>query len=371
MRNMTNQTLRRVAAGAAVLSAGLALAACGSDDDGGGSSGGGGGTEGEVSGELRTFTYSDTVHESKLVNFKEKYPDVEVRTATFESNDEAAAKIKAGFRADVIELCLDEQGPLVDAGMLAPLDVSRLENWDDLDPTFRDAAGVATEGGDVTMVPTQAGAVGLIYDKDEFPDGVDSWSALFEDDVAGRVALDGGYWLPPFAILALVEGSTDPMTQTDEEIEEKKDYLLDLVNDDHFRAFARSDADMGNLFKSGEIVLSDGGRATSEDIILGGGNVGWAQPEEGALSWVCGLGIGAEAENIDAAYAFINDASSPETQALFGNNGFVMINPKAVPLVDPEFAESSDPRILEGAHPETAPENADVWRKAWQEVKAG
>ena len=97
-----------------------------------------------VSGELRTFTYSDTVHESKLVNFKKNYPDVEVRTATFESNDEAAAKIKAGFRTDVIEVCLDEQGPLVDAGMLAPIDMSRLENWDDLDPTFRDAAGVAS-----------------------------------------------------------------------------------------------------------------------------------------------------------------------------------------------------------------------------------
>ena len=93
----------------------LDLAACGSD---GGSDPSG--KDGVVSGELRTFTYSDTVHESKIANFKKTYPDVEVRTATFESNDEAAAKIKAGFRADVIELCLDEQGPLVDAGMLAP-----------------------------------------------------------------------------------------------------------------------------------------------------------------------------------------------------------------------------------------------------------
>ena len=100
---------------------------------------------------------------------------------------------------------------------------------------------------------------------------------------------------------------------------------------------------MGNMFKSGEIVISDGGRATSQDIIKGGGNVGWAAPEEGVLSWVCGLSISADAENLDAAYAFINDHSSPETQALFGNNGFVMINPKAVPLVDEEFVESCRP----------------------------
>lgn len=363
---MTNRTIRRAPAGVALLSVGLMLAACGSD--------GGAdpeGTDGVVSGELRTFTYSDTVHESKMVNFEENYPDVDVRTATFESNDEAAAKIKAGFRADVIEVCLDEQGPLIEAGMLAPLDVSRLEHWDELDPTFRDAAGVASEAGDVTMVPTQAGAVGLIYDKDEFPDGVDSWADLFDPAYAGRVAMDGGYWLTPFAIMALANGSTDPMHLDDEQVAEARDQLIELRDDGHFRAFARSDADMGNMFKSGEIVLSDGGRGTSQDIIKGGGNVGWAAPKEGALSWVCGLSISSQAENIDAAYALINDHSSPETQALFGNGGFVMINPEAVPLVDDEFIESSDPRILEGAHAEVAPENADVWREYWQEVRAG
>ncbi len=363
---MTNGTIRGIPAGVGLLSAGLVLAACGSD--GGDTSEG---TDGVVSGELRTFTYSDTVHDSKLVNFKKNYPDVEVRPATFESNDEAAAKIKAGFRSDSIEVCLDEQGPLVEAGMLAPIDVSRLEHWDDLDPTFRDAAGVATDGGEVTMVPTQAGAVGLIYDKDEFPDGVDSWADLFDPAYAGRVAMDGGYWLTPFAIKALANGNTDPMNLDDDEVAAVRDELLELRDSGHFRAFARSDSDMGNMFKSGEIVLSDGGRATSQDIITGGGNVGWAAPEEGALSWVCGLSISSQAENIDAAYAFINDHSSPETQALFGNNGFVMINPEAVPLVDEDFIESSDPRILEGAHPEVAPENADLWREYWQEVRAG
>src|SRR5688500_3369718 len=82
-----------------------------------------------------------------------------------------------------------------------------------------EAAGVASgEGGDVTMVATQAGAVGLIYDKEEFPDGVDSWADLFDPAYAGRVALDGGYWLTPFAIMALANGSTDPMTQDDTEV---------------------------------------------------------------------------------------------------------------------------------------------------------
>jgi spermidine/putrescine-binding protein len=364
--NAITRTMRRAPVGVAVLTVGvLTLAACGSDDEPDPGS-----TDGAVSGELRTFTYSDTVADDKMELFRDAYPDVEVRTATFESNDEAAAKIKAGFRTDVVEVCLDEQGPLVEAGMLAPIDTSRLEHWDDLDPTFRDAAGVTTEG-DVTMVPTQAGAVGIIYDKDEFPDGVDSWSTLFDPAYSGRTAMDGGYWLTPFAIMALASGNDDPMNLDDDQVAEARDQLIALRDDNHFRAFARSDADMGNMFKSGEIVISDGGRATSQDIIKGGGNVGWAAPEEGVLSWVCGLSISADAENVDAAYALINDHSSPETQARFGNNGFVMINPEAVPLVDEEFVESADPRILVGAHAEVAPANADLWREYWQEVRAG
>jgi len=214
---MDSRTFRGVTTGVAALSAGLMLAACGSGDDSGGDSGEG------VSGELRTFTYADTVHESKMQNFYEANPDLEVRSATFESNDEAAAKIKAGFKTDVIEVCLDEQGPLIDAGMFQPIDTSRLENWDDLDPTFRDAAGVAAIDGEVSMVPTQAGAIGIIYDKDEFPDGVDSWNTLLDPEYDDRAALDGGYWLTPFAIVALANGNTDPMNLSDEEVAAARD----------------------------------------------------------------------------------------------------------------------------------------------------
>ncbi len=161
------------------------------------------------------------------------------------------------------------------------------------------------------------------------------------------------------------------MNLDDDQVEEAKNALMQLRDDGQFRAFAQSDSDMANMFKSGEIILSDGGRATADDIQKGGGNVAWALPDEGALSWVCGLAISSKADNVDAAYAFINDATSPPTQALFGNSGYVMMNPKAVPLVEDHYTDMADPRSLKGAYPETAPENADTWRKAWQEVKAG
>ena len=81
----------------------------------------------------------------------------------------------------------------------------------------------------------------------------------------------------------------DPMNLTPPEIDEVKDYLLD--NRDQFRDFPESDASMANLFKSGEAVIADGGRGTTEAMIRDGVPAEWVAPEEGVLSWVCGLAI--------------------------------------------------------------------------------
>ena len=72
---------------------------------------------------------------------------------------------------------------------------------------------------------------------------------------------------------------------------------------------------MVNLFKSGEAVISDGGRGTVQTMVDDGVPAEWIAPKEGALSWVCGLAITSNAQNIDAAYKLINYYASPQAQA--------------------------------------------------------
>jgi spermidine/putrescine transport system substrate-binding protein len=320
-----------------------------------------------VSGTLHTFTYDDTVDPKLMEPFQAKFPDLDVQTATFDSDEEAAAKIQGGFSTDVIEVCLDEAQPLTEAGLLAPIDTSRIADWDDLDPTFRDANGVTIDGA-VIMVPLDAGPQGIIYDNASFPNGVDSYQTLFDPQYAGRVALDGN-WLTAFAETALAMGITDPMNMTDDQVEQVKQKLLGSLG--QLRAFARGDSDMANLFKSGEVIVSDGGRGTAAQINGNGGSVTWVAPKEGALSWVCGLGISADAQNVDAAYAFINYYASPEAQGVVGDLGYVITNAAAVQNVSAKHRDTADPSVLKGAIAETQPANAQAWRRAWQEVKAG
>jgi spermidine/putrescine-binding protein len=318
-----------------------------------------------ATGTLRVFAYGDTVPDEMLDPFREANPDVDLKVATFDSNKAAAAKLAGGFEADVVEVCTDEMEPLLARNLIRPLDPAAITDFDKL--AFADSDDVRDEAGNVLFVPASAGPHGLIVDTDALGGEIDSYQALFDPANAGQVALEATP-LTAISAAALAIGLDDPMNLTDEEVEEAKQHLLD--NRDNFRAFAESDSSMVNLFKSGEVVLADGGRGTTEAMADDGLPVEWVAPQEGALSWVCGLAISSKAQNIDAAYKLIDYYASPEAQAISAEMGFVAMNGDALPMVAKKFQDSADPRNLETAIAQTEPENADVYERAWQEVLA-
>jgi spermidine/putrescine-binding protein len=317
-----------------------------------------------ATGTLRVFAYGDTVPDEMLDPFREANPDVDLKVATFDSNKAAAAKLAGGFEADVVEVCTDEMEPLLARDLIRPLDEKAIADFDKL--AFSDADEVRNAAGEVLFVPASAGPHGLIVDSSAL-DGVDSYQALFDPANAGEVALEATP-LTAIGAAAMALGLDDPMNLSDEEVEQAKEYLLE--HRDNFRAFAESDSSMVNLFKSGEVVLADGGRGTTEAMADDGLPVEWVAPTEGALSWVCGLAISSKAENTDAAYKLIDYYASPEAQAISAEMGFVAMNPDAMPMVSKQFKDSADPSNLETAIAQTEPENADVYERAWQEVLA-
>jgi spermidine/putrescine-binding protein len=159
------------------------------------------------------------------------------------------------------------------------------------------------------------------------------------------------------------------MNLSDDDVEKAKAFLLD--NKDQLRTFAQSDSDLINLYKSGEVVASDGGRGSESDLLDEGVPVKWVAPKEGTLSWVCGFSVTSKAQNVPAAYKLINYYTSPKSQAQQAQAGFVIVNPKAMPLIDPKTRKTADPASLEGAIAESQPDNFRVWSRAWSEVKAG
>ena len=318
-----------------------------------------------ASGTLRVFAYEDSVTPEMMDPFQAQNPDLEIKTATFDSNSEAAAKLAGGFEADVVEVCLDEAEPLLRRDLLRPIDSDGVTDWKNL--AFNDSEGIRQDGG-VIMVPLSAGPHGVIVNTDEVDREITSYADIFDPEFDGRAALEGDYALPPIAVSALVKGIDDPMNMDEEQLTEVGDFMNE--NRDHFRALWRSDSDLVNLFKSGEVVISDGNSGQAKRMQEAGLPVEWIAPSEGTLSWVCGFGITSKAKNTDAAYRLINWQASAKAQAIRGKNGYVVTNPDAMPLIDEADRETADPSSLSDAIPETYPPLYDQWVRTFETFQA-
>jgi spermidine/putrescine-binding protein len=318
-----------------------------------------------VSGTLRVFTYEDTIAPDLMKPFERQNPDLDVQTASFGSDEEAAAKLAGGFQADVIESCLDEMGPLMARRQLRPIETGGIPDWNDL--VFTDAKGVRRDGK-VWVVPLSAGPQGLIVNTRAIPNPPDSWKALFDPRYKGRVALEGDYELPAIAETALVLGISDPMHLSQGQLDRVSNYLD--AHRDQFRSLWQTDSDLVNLFKSGEVVLSDGGPGVAERMVKAGVPVKWISPRERPLSWVCGLSISSKAQNIPAAYRLINWQASPRAQAIRARDGYVVTNPKAIPLAPPASRKLADPSSIRTAIPEVQRPLEDQWVHVFQDFQA-
>ena len=104
------------------------------------------------------FAYEDSVTPEMIDPVTEANPDLKIETATFDSNEEAAAKLAGGFQADVVEVCADEMQPLLDQSLIRPLDPKGITSWDDL--AFTNADGIVLDGKQYG-VPLSAGLEGL------------------------------------------------------------------------------------------------------------------------------------------------------------------------------------------------------------------
>jgi spermidine/putrescine transport system substrate-binding protein len=346
----------------------MILAACGSDE---GDASSPSASSGPVAGELKLFAYEDGFVPGYIKGFKEQYPDVDLRASAYDSGDAAIAKLRAGFEADVINLCVEEDAEMaVKLKLVQPLDISRIENWDRIFPGFLKLPGVTMPDGKHYMVPVDAGPTGLLYDTTKVSPAPTSFKDLFDPKYKGKVAMID-YPVTAIQIGALALGYTDPLHLTDEQLENVKNLYIEAKKNGQFRTFYQTDSDQVTLFKGHEVWLMPGGRGTALDIQREDEPVEFQMAEEGQILWTCGYGI---TKNIDAAYALLNYYLSPEAEAYEAEHwNYMVTNMDTLDVVDPQVREDAGldfANDLGNAIPAAPPtEGYDKWIRAWQEVK--
>jgi spermidine/putrescine transport system substrate-binding protein len=349
----------------------LLAAACSSGGSAGGSASAPGASPGEPSGTLRLFSYSDGFDPEYMTTFAQEYPDIKLETASFGSNDEAIAKLQAGFEADVINSCVDESTlEMVNKGLYQPLDVSRLENWDAIWPSMKELPGVRVDG-EVYLVPVDAGTAGLMYNADVVTTPPDSWLDLFDPQWAGKASMED-LSVTAIDIGALALGIGDPLHMTPDQLTQVKDFLVE--HREQFRTFWKGDADVKSQFKSGEIVISSGYPGTAKSLRKEGVNVQFAVAKEGQMLWTCGYGISPDAQNLDAAYALLNWYTSLPPQIYAATTwNYITSNMGLADEVPEKVIEDSGLNTFgeaTNAIPASPPDDRESWVAAWTEVKA-
>lgn len=366
-RRIGSGLTRWASGGALVLS--VVLAACGGGQEPAPTPTGGG--EVELTGTVTFFGYEDSMRDEIMQPFEEQHPELTVRKAPYSSGDEAITKLRGGFQADVVEICVEDTRRMIDLGLIQPIDPSRIEEWDHLFPALKETDGVQVDG-EYWLVPEQGGTSGIVYDPEAVPEGIASFRALLTDPrLEGRVALEDTA-ATTIAVAALALGYEDPWSLTDADLERVRDFLIERKP--MVRTLYKGDSDFLNLFRSGEIAAGYGYPDYELALEKEGIPAEFVFAEEGQLTWICGYGLSANAQNLDAAYAILNWETEPEVQAFFAEEyNYLVSNQRTLELLDEKLVRRiglDHPEQLAAAIPLKIPENYDRWLEVWREFKA-
>ena len=329
---------------------------------------------GPVEGTLTLFAYEDGFEAGYIDPFKEMYPNVELKASAFGNAEESVAKLRAGFEADVINVCAHSNLASMKLNdFLQPLDTARIKDWDRIFPTLVDLPGVVDDDGTVWMVPVDAGSTGIQYDPSIVTDAPTSWKDLFDPKYKGKAAVeDQAVKTIPIGAIAL--GMPDPIDLSDEQLEQIKQFYIEKIKEGHFRTFWQNDSDCVNLFKTGEIAISSGYQGLTLQLTQEGTPNNYVLAEDGQMLWVCGYGISADCKNTDAAYALINYYLSPEAEAYEAEKWYYLVaNQDALPLVSDKVREEAQlDSVAELQNPVLGPppDRMEKWIETWNEVKA-
>ncbi|KQQ49333.1 spermidine/putrescine ABC transporter substrate-binding protein [Pseudomonas sp. Leaf127] len=303
---------------------------------------------------LHVYNWSDYIAPDTIAKF-EKESGIKVVYDVFDSNETLEAKLLAGKSGyDVVVPSNNFLAKQIKAGVYQELDRSKLPNWKNLDPDLLKAVGDASDKGNKFAFPYMWGTIGIGYNPEKVKaalgvDKIDSWDVVLKPENIAKLKscgvsfLDSPTEMIPVALhyLGYPTASEDKKQLAEAEALWLKirpsiayfhssKYISDLANGNICVAIGYS----GDLEQAKERAKEAGDKV----------KLSYAIPKEGAGSFYDMVAIPKDAENLEAAYKFMNFLLQPEIMAEITNEvRFPNGNKAATPLVDKDI--SGDPSI--------------------------
>jgi len=275
----------------------LSVAACGPSRDK---------TAGAPSGQpVSLFQWEDYMDAPFLADYQKTYGE-KPNVTIFADEDEAFAKMRAGYKPDVMGPCYYEFPRWKEAGLLQPIDTTRLKNWAKISPTLRNMPGIWADKTHVWFVPHYWGNTSITFRTDLAPEYVksQSWNILFDPKYKGRVsALDGVDDTVPFIAQMIGINAYD---MTPAQYEQLKAKLRELIK--QTRVVSSDNTTLTQGLGSGEIVAAMSWRIVYKTLHDEGKPVQYMNPPGGMFTYVCGLVMHKDPSDEAKALALIDSS---------------------------------------------------------------
>lgn len=249
--------------------------------------------------------------------------------------DEAYAKLRSGFTADVAHPCIHDVQKWQASGLLAPIDTEKVAAWNDLIPALRDAPPLVIDGRH-WLVPWEWGSSSIIYRTDKVRLAEESYEALIDPAFKGMTAAPDAFD-EIYQLAAVLAGVGDPLALAEGEYAAVEAKMRAIK--DNLRFIWTDPSALEQAMASGEVVLAWGWPNSVKNLKAQGVPVEFMrEPKEGLVTWLCGFArLASGSVSDEEAYDFINALESPESgKALVQNFGYGHANAKALALVPKE-----------------------------------
>ena len=261
-------------------------------------------------GEPLLFTWENWADPPFLAEYKAKY-NAEPRTAIWADEDEAFAKMRTGYKPDVMGPCSYEFGRWQEAGLIQPIDVTKLQHWKDIPDYLKNIPGMMKSETEAWFIPQYWANTSITYRTDlapEYTGAKESWKILFDPKYKGKVAgLDG---VDDTVTLIAKTFDIDPYNMTPEQWETLKGKLREFVANARF--ISSDETSLSQGLASGEVVAAITWNQTHASLKREGKPVAFMNPPGGMFTYVCGMVLHAESKNLEKAYALIDSGISKE-----------------------------------------------------------
>ncbi len=336
---------------------------------------------------LHVYNWSDYIAPDTIANF-EKESGIKVVYDVFDSNETLEAKLLAGKSGyDIVVPSNSFLAKQIKAGIYQELDKSKLSNYDNLNKSLLKAVSVS-DPDNKHAFPYMWGSMGIGYNPEKVKaalgvDKIDSWDVLMKPENIAKLKscgvsfLDSPTEMLPVA-LHYLGLPTDTTKKAD--LKQAEDLFMKIRPSIGYFHSSKYISDLAN----GNICVAVGYSGDIEQAKTraaeAGGKVKIAYdiPKEGAGSFFDMVAIPKDAENVEAAYAFMNYLLKPDVMAAITNSvRFPNGNEKATALVDKDI--TSDPGIYPSAEVQSklyaiADMPAATQRemtRSWTKIKSG